>query len=106
VAFAKDFENVYLERTAMLNDRGMREPFEVKAANRIVRETLYSFCQGMKVAVEVALMAADAGLLDMGSEVTAVAGSDEGADTAVVLQPAYAREFRKLRVREILAKPR
>jgi hypothetical protein len=84
----------------------VNESFEVKGPNRIVRETLYTFCQGMKVAVEVALMAADAGLLDMGSEVIAVAGSDEGADTAVVLQPAYAREFRKLRVREILAKPR
>ena len=74
--------------------------------NRIVRETLYTFCQGMKVAIEVAIMAADAGLLDMESEVLVVAGTGEGADTALVLKPAVARKFRKLEIREILAKPR
>ena len=80
--------------------------FDVLAPNHIVRETLYRFGQGTKVAVEVALMAADAGLLDMSREVLAIAGTDEGADTALVLQPAYARKFRDLEIREILAKPR
>ncbi len=75
-------------------------------SNKIVRETLYRFCQGMKVAVEVALMAADADLLDMDREIIAVAGTGEGADTAVVLKPAYARKFKQLEIREILAKPR
>jgi hypothetical protein len=74
--------------------------------NKIVRETLYRFCQGMKVAVEVALMAADADLLDMSREIIAVAGTGEGADTAIVLKPAYARKFKGLEIREILAKPR
>jgi hypothetical protein len=80
--------------------------FSPAAPNTIVRETLYTFCQGMKVAVEVALMAADAGLLDMSQEVIAIAGTDRGADTALVLQPAYSRQFQKLQIREILAKPR
>jgi hypothetical protein len=84
----------------------VNEAFGRFAPNRIVRETLYCFCQGMKVAVEVALMAADAGLLNMSREVIAIAGTDEGADTAVVLKPAYARKFKELRIREILAKPR
>lgn len=74
--------------------------------NKIVRETLYRFSQGMKVAVEVALMAADADLLDMSQEIIAIAGSSEGADTAIVIKPAYARTFKKLEIREILAKPR
>jgi hypothetical protein len=78
----------------------------VTAPNAIVRETLYTFCQGMKVAVEVALMAADAGLLDMTQEVIAIAGTGSGADTALVLYPAYSRKFQKLQIREILAKPR
>jgi uncharacterized protein len=77
-----------------------------KAPNVIVRETLYTFSQGTKVAVEVALMAADAGLLDMAREIIAIAGSDNGADTALVLKPAYTRKFTDLRIREILAKPR
>ena len=82
------------------------DAFGVRAPNRIVRETLYCFCQGMKVAVEVAIMAADAGLLDMSKEVIAIAGTGEGADTAIVLKPAYARKFNQLEIREILAKPR
>ena len=82
------------------------DAFTRSAPNRIVRETLYRFGQGMKVAVEVALMAADAGLLDMTQEAIAIAGTDEGADTAIVIRPAYARKFRELEIREILAKPR
>lgn len=82
------------------------EAFGVVAPNKIVRETLYRFCQGMKVAVEVAVMAADAGLLDLSREVIAIAGTGEGADTAIVLKPAYARAFQELEIREILAKPR
>lgn len=80
--------------------------FQCDPPNKIVRETLYTFCQGMKVAVEVALMAADAGLLDMNQELISIAGTGEGADTAIVLKPAYARRFSEMRIREILAKPR
>jgi hypothetical protein len=82
------------------------EALGFSAPNRIVRDTLYRFCQGMKVAVEVAIMAADAGLLNMAEEVVAIAGSGGGADTAIVARPAYARKFKELEIREILAKPR
>ena len=78
----------------------------IVAPNAIVRETLYTFSQGMKEAVEVALMAADAGLLNMSEEVISIAGTDRGADTAIVIKPAYTRKFSELRIREILAKPR
>jgi hypothetical protein len=82
------------------------EAFGGVSPNRVAREMLYCFCQGMKVAVEVAVMAADAGLLDMASEIVSVAGTGEGADTALVIKPAYARHFEQLEIREILAKPR
>jgi len=77
-----------------------------RAPEEIVRDTLYRFSQGMKVAVECLLMAADAGLLDMGQEVIAVAGTSSGADTAIVCKPAYPRTFHDLEIREVLAKPR
>ncbi len=77
-----------------------------RAPEEIVRDTLYCFCQGMKVAVECVLMAADAGLLDMGREVISIAGTGEGADTAVVCKPTYPRTFQQFEIREILAKPR
>ena len=73
---------------------------------RTVRDTLYRFGQGMKVAVEIVLMAADAGLIGMDGEVIAIAGTGDGADTCIIVKPAYPRKFFELEVREILAKPR
>lgn len=77
-----------------------------RAPEEIVRDTLYRFSQGMKVAVECLLMAAEAGQLDMTQEVIAIAGSGGGADTAIVCKPAYPRSFLDLEILEILAKPR
>jgi len=89
---------------------GVGSAFSAKCGGRapeeIVRDTLYRFSQGMKVAVECVLMAADAGLLDMGQEVVAIGGTGDGADTAIVCKPAYARTFYDLEIREVLAKPR
>ncbi len=79
---------------------------ETAASNAIVGRTLYRFSQGMKVCVEIVLMAAESGVIDVDREVIAIAGSDVGADTAVVIKPAYARDFLNLEIREILAKPR
>ncbi len=73
---------------------------------RTVRDTLYRFGQGMKVAVEIVLMAADAGFIGMDGEVMAIAGTGDGADTCIIVKPAYPRKFFELEVREILAKPR
>ena len=84
----------------------VNEGLDATTPNKVVRETLYRFCQGMKVAVEVALMAADAGLLDPDREALAIAGSGEGADTAIIVKPACTRKFREMEIREILAKPR
>jgi hypothetical protein len=86
--------------SAFSEKNGGRTPEEV------VRDTLYRFSQGMKVAVECVLMAADAGVLAMDQEVIAVAGTGSGADTAIVCKPAYPRTFQQFEVREILAKPR
>jgi hypothetical protein len=74
--------------------------------HEIVRDTFYRFSQGMKVAVECVLMAADAGLLDMEQEVISLGGSGDGTDTAIVCKPAYPRTFHALEIREVLAKPR
>ncbi len=84
----------------------LSDGLKVPGAQGVASKIFYRFCQGMKVAVEVALMAADAGLLDMQREVIAIAGTSEGADTAIVVFPAYPRAFEQLEIREIIAKPR
>ncbi len=67
--------------------------------------TLKLFGQGTKVAVEVTVMAADAGALS-GRDIIAVGGSSRGADTALVLKPAHAARIFDLKIREIVCKPR
>jgi hypothetical protein len=71
----------------------------------LMADTLKLFGQGTKVAVEVAVMAADAGTLS-GQDIVAIGGSGRGADTALVLKPAHQNNFFELRVREIICKPR
>jgi len=51
-------------------------------------------------------MVADAGLISMDKEVISIGGTGGGADTAIVVKPAYPRKFLELKIREILAKPR
>jgi hypothetical protein len=74
--------------------------------NDVICDTLYRFCQGMKVAVEIVLMAADAVLIPVDKEVIAIAGTSKGADSSIVVQPAYPRKFFDLKIMEIIAKPR
>jgi len=77
-----------------------------KTYSEVVAQTLYRFCQGMKVCVEIALMAADAGLIPVDKEVLSIGGTSAGADTAIVVKPTYSRNFMDLEIREIIAKPR
>jgi uncharacterized protein len=57
------------------------------------------------VAIEAALMAADAGLVRTDEDIISTGGSATGLDTAIVLQPVNASSFLDLKVREIICKP-
>lgn len=75
----------------------------------IAATTLKCFCQGMKVCVEIAAMATDAGFVNSGKEVISIAGTGAGGgggDTAVVLTAANAHSIFDMRINEILCKPR
>ncbi len=74
--------------------------------NKIVGDTLGIISQGTKVCVETAIMAAEAGLIPVDEEIIALAGTDGGADTALVMKANYARKFKQIQVLEILCKPR
>ena len=70
----------------------------------LIANTLRLFCQGVKVCVELALMASDAGFIGT-DDIIAVAGTGRGADTCAIIKPASSNALFDLKVREILVKP-
>lgn len=86
--------------------RAVRVKWGTYGIDEIVAQTLRIFGEGMKVCVEIALMAADAGLVRVGEPCIAIGGTGRGADTAVVLVPVNVQQFFDVRVMEVLAKPR
>jgi hypothetical protein len=71
----------------------------------IVADTLRMFSQGMKVCLEVVVMAAEAGFVTPDEEVVVVGGSGTGADTAVIMKPAYAASMFDTRFKAVLCMP-
>jgi hypothetical protein len=76
-----------------------------------VRNTLYILGQGFKVAVEVILIAADKGFIELCRDVIGVGGSGGGADTAIVARSTTTKKIfsedssKRLEVRELIAMP-
>jgi len=86
--------------------RAVRKKLGTYQLEEIIAYTLRLFGEGTKVAIEIALMAADAGLVSTSQECISIGGTSEGADTALLLKPAHAQNFFDLKIMEILAKPR
>ncbi|HAD82187.1 MAG: hypothetical protein A2509_00735 [Candidatus Edwardsbacteria bacterium RIFOXYD12_FULL_50_11] len=87
-------------------NRAVRRKMNSYQLDEIIAYTLRTMGQGFKVCLEMALMAADAGLVSVQQEAVAVGGTGSGADTAVVLTPANAQDFFDLKVHEVICKPR
>lgn len=72
----------------------------------VVDKTLEIFGAGTKIAIEVAIMATDAGEVDDGEEIVSCAGTYKGLDTALVVKTTYSMNFfREFEVKQIVAKP-
>ncbi len=86
--------------------RAVRRRFNTYQVDELIAQTLRVFGQGTKVACEIVLMAADAGLIRTDEEIISIGGTASGADTALVVKPAHTHDFFQLKVREVLCKPR
>ncbi|MHA1986616.1 MAG: pyruvate kinase alpha/beta domain-containing protein [Promethearchaeota archaeon] len=65
-----------------------------------------NFSQGTKVCMEIAIMAADAGLIeDIEKDIICIGGTGRGADTVCLIKPAPTSLFDRLRIKAFLAKP-
>jgi hypothetical protein len=58
------------------------------------------------VCVEIVFEACDAGLVEEGKDVVAIAGTGRGADTVCIIRASVSKRFHDLKVKDILAKPR
>ena len=86
--------------------RGIRNKLSTYQIDEIIAFTLRTFGQGTKVAIELALMAADAGLVRTDEDIISIGGTGKGADTALLIQPANSANFFDLKIKEIICKPK
>ncbi len=81
------------------------EPLYGTLAPALIATLLRTFCQGMKVCVEIIMMAANGGGAAVGEKVIAIAGTGSGADTAIVATAASSNRLHDLHISEIICKP-
>ena len=86
-------------------ERAINERWKTAGPVMVVSDALRLPGEGFKVGIEVVLMAADAGLVSPNEKVVTIAGSSRGADTIMVVKPAYSHMFFDFAVREIVCKP-
>ncbi len=72
---------------------------------QVMANLLRIFGQGIKVCVEIIMMACDGGHIHLGEKVIAIAGAGAGADTAIVATASSSTRMTGLRVHEIICKP-
>jgi hypothetical protein len=85
--------------------RGIRNKVDTWTPVEMMALAFRTFCQGTKVCAEIALMAADAGLIPVDEDVICVAGTGRGADTAWLIRPANTNSFADLKMKACLCKP-
>ena len=86
--------------------RSITRKFGGTSPVELIAHTLRLFGHGVKVGVEIGVMAADAALIPTDKDVIAIGGSYRGADAAIVLKAAHQNNFFELKIKEILCKPR
>lgn len=87
-------------------DRALRLQFGGVYLAEVVATSLRMLGQGVKVGVECAVMALDAGLIPYGEEVISIGGTGRGADTAIIIKPDHSSALFKSQIKEIICKPR
>lgn len=86
-------------------ERAFRKKFDTIGPVEIIANAFRCFGEGTKVCIEIALMAADAGLVPVNRDIICIAGTGSGADTSLLIRPAYSMNFFELKVKKVLCKP-
>lgn len=86
-------------------ERAIKKRWSTAGPVMILSDGLRIPCEGFKAGIEVTVMANDSGFVSADEYVLCIAGTSRGADTVLVVKPAYSNEFFDFAVREIVCKP-
>lgn len=81
-----------------------RKKYSTITTTTIIADVLRMFGQGTKVAVEIAAMAADAGLIPI-KPLLCIAGTGHGLDTALLIDPKNSKRLFDMKILDVIAKP-
>ena len=86
-------------------ERGLSRKYHGVYPVEIIADTLRMLGQGVKVCVECAIMALDAGEIPFGTPVVSIGGTSRGADTVLSVTPGYASTVLDTKIHAIYCKP-
>ena len=86
-------------------NRAIQKSYGGAPPDVITANILRLFGQGMKVACEIAMMAADAGLVSCFEPVIAISGTGRGADLGAVIIPANSFRLFDLKIIDVFCMP-
>jgi len=87
-------------------ERAMNKRYGGAFPLMIFADALKLFSEGVKVCVEITLMATDAGLISPSEDIVAIAGTGGGCDTALLIRPNYTTNVYQLGIKEIISMPK
>jgi len=86
-------------------ERGLSRKFGGVNPVEIIAYSLRMLGQGTKVAVEIAVMALDSGVIDYMKPIIALGGTGVGVDTALIMRTAHASDILDCKIDEFICKP-
>ena len=86
-------------------ERGLSNIYKGVYPAELIAHALRMISAGVKVCVEISLMACDAGEIEYKKPVVCVGGTGRNADTVCVVTPTYSASILETKVNDILCKP-
>ena len=86
-------------------ERGLSNVFKGVYPAEIVAHALRMISAGVKVCIEISLMACDAGAITYKKPVVYIGGTGRNADIVCVITPAYSANLLETKANDILCKP-
>ncbi len=86
-------------------ERAFSEVFKGVYPVEVMAHTLRMICVGLKVCVEISVMALDCGAIPFGKKMVCVGGTRAGLDTVAVITPYHANRILRTHIHGIVCKP-